>query len=128
MEEAAAGSTWPAGFIALAREPRCATAIATGEGQSEANLLPDPRLVVDNYFLIDQAFNDYQRKAAQTAPNRRPGRPVIRAKGTAGSYLVGWRRQSSFKRLARNIGRVAELLATPRFGSDESRPKHGEAR
>jgi crotonobetainyl-CoA:carnitine CoA-transferase CaiB-like acyl-CoA transferase len=98
---------------------------ATGEGQKvEANLLQNA-LTVGNYFLIDQAFNQYDRKGtANRAPSGAPADLVPTKDGWVYVVALG---NPMFKRFARMVGREAELTGDPRYQSDESRATHGEA-
>ncbi len=96
---------------------------ATGEGQKvEANLL-QTSLVVSNYFLFDQAFNQYAREG--TGNRAQSGGPADLVQTRDGwIYLVALG-NPMFRRFARLVGREEELTGDPRFSSDESRAEHG---
>lgn len=97
----------------------------TGEGQRvETNLL-QTAMTVSNYFLIDEAFNHYGRVG--TGNRAQSGGPadLIRTKD-GWVYMVALG-NPMFKRWARMVGREEELLADPRFTSDESRAENGGA-
>ena len=97
----------------------------TGEGQKvEANLL-QTAMTVGNYFLIDEFFNQNNRRG--TGNRAQSGGPADLIKTKDGwIYLVALGKPM-FKRFARLIDREDELMSDQRFETDESRAEHGEA-
>jgi crotonobetainyl-CoA:carnitine CoA-transferase CaiB-like acyl-CoA transferase len=96
----------------------------TGEGQRiEANLL-QTALFVGNYFLIDQAFNHYDRQG--TGNRAQSGGPADLVRTKDGWVYMVALGNPMFRRWARLVGREEALVNDPRFVSDESRAEHGE--
>jgi crotonobetainyl-CoA:carnitine CoA-transferase CaiB-like acyl-CoA transferase len=95
----------------------------TGEGQKvETNLL-QTAMTVGNYFLFDQFFNQTDRVG--TGNRAQSGGPadLIRTKD-GWVYMVALG-APMFRRFMRMIGRE-DLLADPRFATDELRAENGE--
>lgn len=96
----------------------------TGEGQQvETNLL-QTAMTVSNYFLIDEAFNQYDRVG--TGNRAQSGGPADLIRTRDGWVYMVALGNPMFKRWTKMIGRE-ELQADPRFLSDESRAENGEA-
>ncbi|WP_060613643.1 MULTISPECIES: CaiB/BaiF CoA transferase family protein [Pseudomonas] len=96
----------------------------TGQGQQvEANLL-QTAMTVSNYFLIDEAFNEYGRVG--TGNRAQSGGPADLIRTRDGWVYMVALGNPMFKRWARMVGREVELLSDPRFASDESRAVNGE--
>jgi crotonobetainyl-CoA:carnitine CoA-transferase CaiB-like acyl-CoA transferase len=94
----------------------------TGEGQLvEANLL-QTALTVSNYFLIEQHFNEYDREASgNRAQSGGPADLLPTKDGWVYAVALG---DPMFKRFMSMIG-CTDLIADPRFLTDELRAEHG---
>lgn len=96
----------------------------TGEGQQvETNLL-QTAMTVGNYFLMDQHFNRANRQGTgNRAQSGGPADLIRTADGWVYMVALG---DPMFRRFMRMIGRE-DLLADPRFATDELRAENGAA-
>lgn len=95
----------------------------TGEGQKvETNLL-QTAMTVGNYFLIDQEFNQTNR--AGTGNRAQSGGPADLIQTSDGWVYMVALGDAMFRRFMRMIGRE-DLIADPRFATDELRAENGE--
>lgn len=96
----------------------------TGEGQKvETNLL-QTALTVGNYFLFDQHFNQSNRVG--TGNRAQSGGPADLIQTKDGWVYMVALGDPMFRRFMKMIGRE-ELIADPRFATDELRAENGEA-
>ncbi len=94
----------------------------TGEGQKvEANLL-QTAMTVGNYFLFDQFFNKTDRVG--TGNRAQSGGPADLIQTRDGWVYMVALGDPMFRRFMRMIGRE-DLLADPRFATDELRAENG---